>query len=471
MNLGSKSTIGIGSAMVYLLGLATFVPFFILSFFCHPYADDFWVPGLARDLGFWEAQIHFRETWTGRYFTIAIGSIDPFFFNLWEYKLIPIVLIIFLLFAIYQLLGELSSSGLSVRERISSAVVIIVLYLGHMPHIVEGLYWRAALNTYQIPLVLTIYLAISISRLSRTERPGQAKLWFSLSALLVLAVVGSSEIAMVLLLLLLISVFAAQKFFYHKIDWYQLGLLMITAAACIVVISAPGNLLRYADWPKRFELGYSLYASCETTGRHIVNWIRHSPILLFTLLYIPLGVRISNRQQSIRTAFSVHPAFSIAVFLLLLVSSIFPAYFSTGQAPPGRAQNVIYFLFLIGWFFNAQVIIHYLNTRSPLKFYKLPSYALIFLAIFLALFFTKKDYNNIRTAYEDLFSGAASSFQQEMNERYAAIQLCSSDLCEVESLKHCPPTICPGDITPDSSDWRNSYTAPYFHKKGIRLKN
>jgi hypothetical protein len=45
--------------VVFAIGLA---PFFALSFYSHPIADDFTYALAVRQLGFWRSQIHGYET-------------------------------------------------------------------------------------------------------------------------------------------------------------------------------------------------------------------------------------------------------------------------------------------------------------------------------------------------------------------------------------------------------------------------
>jgi hypothetical protein len=275
------------------------------------------------------------------------------------------------------------------------------------------------------------------------------------------------QVALSILSLLLI-----RSFLIRKLDWSLLWLTCLTASASLFVWIAPGNAVRYSDLPHRFDVTFSAEASVSLAAHHIINWLRHSPLLLMTVLYVPIGIRIDNKIKTGHPWFSLHPAISIGLLLILMVANSFPAYFSTGFPPPGRAENGEYLLFIIGWFFNTQVVIRHLNKKSKLSPKPLPRYIVIILALSIASIFTQKEYNNVRAAYSELLSGRAYRFDQEMKQRYKAIQECPETLCEIEKLRNPAYFLyADDDITANPQDPRNVSSALYFKKKAIKIRD
>jgi hypothetical protein len=145
-------------AVNLLCGLAL-APFVILSVFSHPYFDDFWPPAVTRDLGFWQAQVHFYKTWTGRYFCMALSSINPLLFNsLPAYKTGPIIWIALLFISNLLLLKTSAGQILSLRERVTATLILLVLYFFQMPSFYESFYWMAGAITYHIPTIMLLSL-------------------------------------------------------------------------------------------------------------------------------------------------------------------------------------------------------------------------------------------------------------------------------------------------------------------------
>jgi hypothetical protein len=78
----------------------------------------------------------------------------------------------------------------------------------------------------------------------------------------------------------------------------------------------------------------------------------------------------------------------------------------------------------------------------------------------------------VRAAYSELLSGRAYRFDQEMKQRYKAIQECPETLCEIEKLRNPAYFLyADDDITANPQDPRNVSSALYFKKKAIKIRD
>ena len=233
------------------------------------------------------------------------------------------------------------------------------------------------------------------------------------------------------------------------------------------MIAAPGNAIRSSLLPNRYNLSLSISSSFKSAFSYAFDWLRHPPIFLFTILYIPVGTKISHTQKSANPFSNIHPLLSLFLFTSLMIAVSFPYWWSTGnESLPGRVVNVIYLLFLIGWFLTLQICIQFLRTRYNVQFGKLPNYVSLAITIFIAISLMN---GNIKTAYENLLDGRAYRYNKELNKRYETIQHCEVDICDVTALES-RPIIFFDDIAEDEKDWRNKCYSQYFHKKAVRLR-
>ncbi len=132
---------------LFILGLAL-LPFVVLSGYCQPFADDFWLTNIAIEKGSWQAQLEIRQAWSGRYFAMFLGSINPLVYQSFiGYKLLPLLLIFFTLAALYLFISQLMP-GIAPKQRLLYTLLLQVLYLGFMPAVAAGYYWMSgASNT------------------------------------------------------------------------------------------------------------------------------------------------------------------------------------------------------------------------------------------------------------------------------------------------------------------------------------
>jgi hypothetical protein len=460
---------------VAFLGLATLTPLVIVSFFIHPSLDDFSYTQNARDLGFAKAMHYFFQSWNGRYSVSMLMSINPLVWN-WQlgYRLFPIILLVLFFIALYEFINQATFRLLSLRIKLTGTLCVLIVYVHQMPSLSQGLYWMPASVSYQLANISMLFLFAVILRIYRTETYVMKTALTVIALFLIVFIIGLNEISMLILFCLLAFISIIKRARTRGNRLVMIAFLIGAGCAAYFVFSSPGNVARASVYPGANDFNYAFRSSFWRAGSLALNWAGSSPLLLLTILFVPVCFEMVHKNKSLflQSLLSVHPIVSMCVYYALLVLTLFPAYWSMGCPPPERVENVTCFVFTIGWYLNVLLICNYCVQKGVRSTGPLPGYAvvIIFIFIFCSMKIHSNQTNNIGLAWYDLLKGTAASYNKEMKERYATIRACRSDMCEVDSLDHVPVSIFYDDIEADENDWKNQIYASYFSKKAIRLR-
>ncbi|WP_162427500.1 DUF6056 family protein [Pontibacter pudoricolor] len=455
-------------------GIYTLLPFLALSFFNHPSADDFSFAVRDRELDYLTVMQHYYNTWTGRYFsTITLFRINPMISgSILLYRLYSLLLLLFFCGSLYFLLSTVTRQALSKTKIIALAALLFTLYLLQIPSPPEGFYFFSTYATYQLPNILLMVMLALLFKFFQTQRATAKKLYSILIAILIVAMVGSNEMALVITFTT-IAFITIVNLKNPEARPYLVVLFIVCVVSCLVAALAPGNYNRMHEHPNGGKLVWSVVYAGFMTGLSFYRWLL--PLLAASIVYVlyfglPLAEKLKNNR-----AFIV----DLRLVVLYVLASIFLMNFvfawSTGERATPRLENVIYFFFLFGWFYSLQVAMHTYRaaftanyTISPV----IPGFALL---IFI-LSVLNID-NNISTAYTDLISGKAAAYDKALNQRYASLKASDCDSCLVAPLPAIPETIYFADIisgTENSNErtdriWINNGFANYMNKAAIYL--
>lgn len=455
-----------GYYLFTLAVLLTVLPFFFISLYNHPSADDFCFAVKANSLGFWETQLDYYNNWTGRYMATALLTVRPTDYNaLADYKLLPIFLFVLFGASVFIFISKLLPNA-TLKDRGLLSFVIFFLYIFKTPNMSEAFYWLPASITYQLALISTLLLFSVILHLQ--EQKGKSKIYYTiLGSLLCIVTVGFNEISMMLLLIILFLWLLFSSYRKKKLDWSLLILLLVTIVASGVVVIAPGNAARMSVKADKFQLGFSINQSIKLATTFILlRWLPIAGLLflLFIELFNRIGGYIRLRYQL--PEFSLFHISLLAGFLFgVIYLSIFPAYWSQGGAPPSRAINVSYLVFIFGGLALFLMCLLFLQNNG----FRLPrlsfSFKMVLGLLFLVVLLFKS--NNVKTVYKDLLKGTARQYHLEMQDRYTQLSSCPSDSCSVPPLSYIPGTIYAFDLVPDPSYevyYYNECISAYFDK-------
>jgi hypothetical protein len=451
---------------ILLLG-SVLVPLLVLSLYNHPSpADDYCYIDTVFKYG-WAGAMHWYYIgWTGRYFGILLNHSNPLLFHWVEgFKVLPVLLLAGLVAALYVLFRQLTPT-LSRLTHLGLAGVVFFLYILHLPSIAEAFYWMAAFVTYTIPNILTLLWIVVVLRWYRQESTLMKVLTGTLAGFLVFAIVGSSEINMLVMVLLVGGWWGYRLLFRRSWDGLMLALAVVVAFSCYLYFTAPGNQERMGGDTLSGNVLFSVKSSFSELARLVYTWLG-LPLLLYSVAWLLVLTRLNPLA---RTYFKVPFWYALLLTVGLLVAPLFAGYYGNG-APAPRVVNCVYLYFLIGWFYTLGVLADYLLRRYPSP-WQVPIAARVGLVVLLGTLLLPAIYHstNLRLMYKDWLSGTAAAYNQEMYARYRLIENTSEPVVYLPALQNQPFTLFVEDIKADPKHWWNRCLAGYHGKEVVYLK-
>lgn len=444
------------------------LPFAVLFFFNHPSADDWGLSENTKIRGFLDTQQHYYKNWTGKYFSNALLSYNPLYFNsLFGYKMLTLFLMILFIYVLYALISELTGKALNFKEKFLMTLSIMFLYLYAMPSLSQSFYWLTASVVYQFGILMIMLFLLIYAKITNPQDTSSVGLLTFLCVLLLIAIAGCSEMAMVTGVLMISLIVISKLITERKINGRLILFAITTSLSSYVLLSAPGNSVRGSQYPDSHKLMPSLITTFSTLTDYLISWIFLTPLIFITILIIPVLYKLIKNSEKKPVSIFVNPLYTSVVLLGVLFVLFFTPVWSLGRSPFNRTVNIIYFVFLIGWFYNITVMIYSLSRKFKFNTGRIPKYIYTAALIISVLFLLKK--NNVKNAYTDLLRGSAVRYNNELNSRYDFLESTSSDSLTVQQLVNTPRTIFFTDITPDPTLEFNLMYAHYFNKRYISV--
>ncbi|MCB4808725.1 DUF6056 family protein [Tamlana sp. 62-3] len=445
--------------VILILSSVVVLPFLLISVFNNPSADDFCYSNYARDSGYFGLQKEAYLGWSGRYLpTIILGIPNLVSGSFVVYKLVPILLLIALFIAVYHLVSSIFVT-LSIKNKSFLAIILVALYLVQMPSPTQGFYWLAGSVTYQLSIILALFMFSYVLRYLTTKN----KNFIIAAILLAVLVIGTNEVTLVFINLIYGFTCAYLLFKNRKLN-KGLWLLFIVMLACSAfVLLSPGSASRATTYPGNQQFMYSVLKTLKATKRHLGDWL--PSIIVVLLLFFNSFAKTASKIKT-PDIFKVNLFFPVLIVFSFLILGIFPVYYSLKWVP-FRVVNVVYFFFLLGVFYVSFILFFKLKEKEK-PFIKLSKWTKI--GLFALVIFRLGGDNNVRVAYSDLISGKAYAYNKALNERYKIINQSKEETVVIPKLTVFPETIFFEDIKPDSKHWINYCYNSYFNKKEITYK-
>lgn len=443
------------------------LPFLALSLYTFPTTDDYCHALAVLDLGYWNYQEHYWNTWSGRYIGTLISATQPLAYGSYlGYKIAPMLVFILYAFAIVRFAKALTMNKLPTWQATLLAFLLLFIFIAQLPNLSGYFYWYTGYY-YTLADIGTLFLFAYFFHNYNTLN--NKKVLFICLAIVVL--VGTNEFTLVWLVCLTGSLFFFDTVIRKKINYAWLAIFLTTLICGVLSVTAPGNHARAESGlypsPLKSNLMFSLTNSIVSS---IDNFSKMAPILcVLTLVLIPIAVKLNRADKENDFRFlSIHPIISIIVFMGCLYVSYFPSYWSIAQPPNLRAQGVITFWTLIGWTFNVFVLSAWIarHHQQNLTIEKTAITGWIVAVYFVMTYLSNFNY---RSALSDLFTGRAARFNKEMQARTELVLQTKGDVVNVPKLENTPYTILivSGESDPAwaSVEVNNGCAEWYFKKK------
>ncbi len=453
------------------------LPFFILAFFVHPVADEYGYSINTASMSMWEFCYSTYVGWSGRFFSIFMSYIFLKMIIYWQgfYQIFVFLILIIIFMSYYWIINKLNFTN-SVKEKLLLTNSFFLLYMYGLPTQAEGFYWFICALNY---ILVNSFLIFLIGFLCDREYNIQNQKSISQNLIIfffTFALCGSVEIMSAVVVGLIAVIWITKFVTIKKIDkFYSLLFLFALVCFCFSIFAA-GNSVRASSFSGLSNPLLILPKLIPNSLNYIFYWFFETPVLVFTLFYLPFAQKIVTKT-SFEFVFKVNPFLALLVWIGVIFGSFSIGYISIGGELPMRANNIIYFLFLMGWFYVVSVLVCFYSNEDSSKnldfsIFSKPSVFTKLIAPLVIFMFLYKENNPIRVAYSDILKGRAYNYAMQLDDRKTLLLNCKSDTCIVPFIKNPPhiiyePTL---DLTTDPNDWKNKSQATYFGVKAIKVE-
>jgi hypothetical protein len=217
-----------------------------------------------------------------------------------------------------------------------------------------------------------------------------------------------------------------------------------------------------------FGILKTLVYSAATTGYLLLTWVGNPVLLLVSALLLPVLARTARlrNQLMVRMLARIPTPLLVGGLTLLLAAANCPAYYASGTGLPLRARNMLYLLFLVGWFV---VLLTWcchqaINSKRPSELVAVLSVSRLqplWLGLLLLFFFADFNVqtrshllglgsNNVVRAYRQWLSGEAARFDAELRARYRALAA-GGPVVAIKPLRNRPELLCSFEVADATS--------------------
>lgn len=448
------------------VSLLCLLPTLIACMFAFPQADDYGYAELAMNHDWKQEFYRLYTEWSGRYTSIIMGFLSPLVF---QAKALygPVIFLSILFFILSSLLffrRVLKPFNSGYFSSISG-LLFSAVFFNIVPSPGESVFWYSGMITYLLPCsFLMISLSFLIAYL-KESKPYQA----ILGGIFLLISLGGNE---VLTLSVLITSFiilslakAAKSEYYTKIS--RLFILVLIGAG--LLFTASGNFVREEYFSAEGSLFNYLVHSEIQLFRFLFTWLSNLSIWILFLISLVIGHYARLKNMQIPLLIKLNPFILYILPLVVIYSSILPAYLTMGILGQHRTLVPAFFFFLI-WFNVLAFRIGYLSNFVGFLLPFLNKYTKVITVLFLGVMLFSG--NNIKII-NDLFQDNFESYFNDNLNRYKSIDesLKSDKILEIERFKKTPTSFHVMDIKEDSSHWINGNIARYYGLKEVKLKD
>ncbi len=344
------------AGLCVLLLVASLAPLYALSFYNHPFYDDFGFSLLTRAA--WtsarslpavaEAALRntagIRNTWEGTYTTSFIGALQPAVFGEGYYWITTFLLLTALLCALWFLLWQALGKGLGcdVPTCVIAFCALAFVIIQFVPDVSEAFFWFNGGTAYTLMWALCCFWAGLLLKLAQAQTKAKTALWFALLAP-VTVLMGGAKYSTVLFACLLLFCFTLRAFLLRRPKRLLYLLLALLLLGCLFFsASAPGNAVRaktlHGGMGAPKAVLQALYFGLALMG----NWFS-LPLAAAVLLWA--GLLLPFLRQS-RLGFA-HPVWVTALALGLFCAQLAPTLLTGNYLGDGRTVNTYYFSYVL----------------------------------------------------------------------------------------------------------------------------
>ncbi len=430
------------TTVVSILWAVLLLPYLLVSSYAFPFADDFCFAWTASSGSFCTQWLDQYLHWNGRYTADAMANLAPLFTGDFKlYHVVSYLAVLLITPAYYRVFKRILTNDSSAA--IASAICGI-FFLAYMPQLAEGIYWYIGICNY---LLCNLLILAHVSLVFRKST------WLQwLAGITLIAAIGCNEVAAITMpaCYLVIWIITNREFPLHKKQ--ARSYLVIAAIASALVILAPGNFTRSAQFTESFQWGHSLFYAALQTARFLLTWMLSPSFILLsviTLAYAPTLLPAWAQRVGI---------WPWLFLLFLLFTAAFLPYIGTGILGQHRTINFAFFFFLPLWLWGllnvAPDVSGWLQSLT-----KTVPVLLVGVAVFLSILFT----GNTVTIINDIRQHKFSAYKSEYLQREKAI--IEKGSIAIQPLTTVPQSLDITDAKGDNDYWVDKCMGYYYSVK------
>ncbi|NLV58794.1 MAG: hypothetical protein GXY67_08480 [Clostridiales bacterium] len=475
-----------------ILLLLSLLPVYGLSFFNHPFYDDFGFsikPHAAwRNTGShmavlraaWENTLGTRNTWEGTYTTTFLSGLQPGVWGEDHYWIGTFVLVTGLLLALgfflWQVLGKTLHADAPTVIIAFCGLAFLMVQLAPSPS--EAFFWFNGGVAYTFLWSLLLLTAGCWLAYARLKTRGKSAALFAL--LLVLAVLlGGGKYSMVLVALLLALAFTLLAFVRRHPKRLAFAMLTLVLLLCLAFsASAPGNAVRaktlQGGLSAPMAVAQALYFGLALMG----HWFS-LPLLAVALILTWLLLPTLRRNSA---AFA-HPLWVTLAALCLFCAQLAPTLYTGNFLGDGRVMNTYYYSYCLMVCGLATYWAGFLLSRNtgiqpePSPRVSLPVLALaaVLLVVGMAAYRPqgRESYgpqnSTAGTAVFSLLKGEAQAYDRQMDTRDAAMNDPAQTTVALRPVDPVPKVFMGDAADSQAIDYVLSLYAEYYRKESVTL--
>ncbi len=316
-------------------------------------SDDYCSAAIANRLGIARATWYWYLNWSGRYSASALDSASGLLGPRATAFAIPFLLLIWLalLTAAVHLLVPSSKRRLLESLLLGGNILFLTLLLS--PDVRQSLYWGQGMRSVIPPLILlTLYAAWFRWFQTRNENNKYLVPWLLVSFLFAVGMGGFSETFTSLQLVLFAGALPFEFIIRYRSERNMQKVYVLSSAlagtilAFVLMVIAPGNAFRQAQWPPPPGVGEILSISIQGFAVFWQSLASSASKLLGLIGGFGIGLFVGAQTETRRIPKSVWTL--PPLMTLILVFLCFPpAAYGTSEAPPGRTLIIPVFFFAI----------------------------------------------------------------------------------------------------------------------------
>lgn len=461
-----------------VLLLTALLPFGLLSFFNHPFMDDYYNAANARRLGLWAAQQDLYLQWSGRYFSsLLVTAANPMHRD-W-YNGLRITPLLFLAAALGTFYLGGRALALPRRVALGVAALVLVWYVHLVPELYSAFYWFTGATVYLLAGLATLLVFIASSRARRSPTAGGRRGWRLTALFFVVAAAASNEMSFAHLLLGATLQLAWAV--WHRTGWRWWALvLLVTVAAGIPMLIAPGNFVRlgieFSPNLMRTDPKAALLQAPGVALDYTWRFLRQSGLALrlglLTVVWLGLVAGWQQAGGRLPTGWRLPWYLGLLSWLILLWLTMLLFHLTTARFPPPRAENGLWLALLPAWLLLCVAAwVAAFPTGAPAWLAKLKPMAsgagLLYLAGLVLM-------TSPRHAWAELWFNARS-YDAQMLERESALRGAGSwgkghlVLAPIKEIKPRHVLISGWDLSTNPGHYVNTETALYFGLESVRI--